>query len=62
MLCFLAAAIVGAVWLIVWQFMVYDTPNTHPRISHQEQNYIEISVKHNMENEHKEVTTKISYN
>jgi ACS family sodium-dependent inorganic phosphate cotransporter-like MFS transporter 5 len=30
----------GVVWFVVWLFLVYDTPASHPYISIQEKNYI----------------------
>lgn len=42
---------VGLVWFILWVFLMYDSPNTHPRISERERLYITSSLK-------KEVTYK----
>ncbi|XP_077519278.1 sialin-like isoform X2 [Amblyomma americanum] len=30
----------GVVWFIAWCFLVYDTPSQHPRISHEELDFI----------------------
>jgi len=30
----------GVLWSILWLFLVYDTPNQHPRIATVEQEYI----------------------
>lgn len=35
----------GLVWCFFWFTLVYNTPATHPRISHDERNYIEYSLK-----------------
>jgi len=34
----------GLVWFLLWMFIVSDTPAQHPRISAEEQNYIETSL------------------
>ena len=34
----------GIVWSMFWSFLVYDTPNDHPRISNEERNYINANV------------------
>jgi len=34
---------IGVVWSVMWIFLVYDRPSSHPRISPQERNYIETS-------------------
>ncbi|XP_037542953.1 sialin [Nematolebias whitei] len=39
---------VGLVWFILWAFLVFDSPNTHPRISEQERLYITNSLKHEL--------------
>ncbi|KAM6922920.1 sialin [Lycodopsis pacificus] len=36
---------VGLVWFVFWSFLVFDSPNTHPRISEQERLYITGSLK-----------------
>lgn len=36
---------VGLVWFVLWVFLVFDSPNTHPRISEQERLYITNSLK-----------------
>lgn len=30
----------GVLWYLAWQYLVYDTPEDHPRISQQEESYI----------------------
>ncbi|XP_015589665.1 sialin [Cephus cinctus] len=35
---------IGAIWCIVWYFLAFDTPSTHPRISQQELRYIQGSL------------------
>uniref|UniRef100_A0A8C6L641 Sialin n=1 Tax=Nothobranchius furzeri TaxID=105023 RepID=A0A8C6L641_NOTFU len=36
---------VGLVWFVLWAFLVFDSPNTHPRISELERLYINTSLK-----------------
>ncbi|ALC41063.1 NaPi-T, partial [Drosophila busckii] len=36
--------IVGTLWYIAWQFLVYNSPAEHPRIAQYEQRYIEKSL------------------
>jgi len=35
------AGVLGVVWAIMWFFLVYNSPATHPRISAEEREYIE---------------------
>ncbi|XP_063236032.1 sialin-like isoform X1 [Bacillus rossius redtenbacheri] len=35
---------IGVVWFIPWLFLVYDSPQQHPRISPEERDYIEKSI------------------
>lgn len=37
--------ILGIIWCFFWWWFVFDTPETHPRISHDERMYIEKSLK-----------------
>ena len=45
--------VLGLLWFLVWSFLVYDGPELHPRISHQEKlflqvgRYLKISGYHN---------------
>uniref|UniRef100_A0AAX7SZG8 Sialin n=1 Tax=Astatotilapia calliptera TaxID=8154 RepID=A0AAX7SZG8_ASTCA len=39
---------VGLVWFVLWAFFVFDSPNTHPRISEQERLYITSSLKNEL--------------
>lgn len=39
---------VGLVWFVLWAFLVFDSPNTHPRISEQERLYITSSLKNEL--------------
>lgn len=44
--CFVVCSgAVGLVWFVLWAFFVFDSPNTHPRISEQERLYITSSLK-----------------
>jgi len=36
--------VVGVIWAIMWFFLVYNTPATHPRISAEERDYIETAL------------------
>ena len=40
----LHAGAVGMVWAVMWFFLVYNSPATHPRISIEEREYIEKSL------------------
>ena len=33
--------VIGIIWAIMWFFLVYNSPATHPRISPEEREYIE---------------------
>lgn len=39
---------VGLVWFILWALLVFDSPNTHPRISEEERLYITSSLKNEL--------------
>ncbi len=43
-LAFYIPGLMGVVWFIVWVFLVYDSPQTHPRISDDEKEYIITSI------------------
>lgn len=36
--------IFGTLWYVAWLYFVYDKPASHPRISHEEREYIETSL------------------
>ncbi|CAJ1066712.1 sialin [Xyrichtys novacula] len=36
---------VGLVWFVLWSFLVFNSPSTHPWISDREQNYITASLR-----------------
>ncbi|XP_034464146.1 sialin isoform X2 [Hippoglossus hippoglossus] len=38
----------GLVWFILWAFLAFDSPNTHPRISERERLYITNSLKNEL--------------
>lgn len=44
-LAFYIFGVLGIIWFIFWLCLVYDTPNSHPRISPAERTYIERAVK-----------------
>ena len=33
---------VGVLWFIVWSLLVFDGPDVHPRISHDEREYLQV--------------------
>lgn len=35
----------GLIWFVLWAFLVFNSPSTHPRISEQERLYITSSLK-----------------
>ncbi|KAF0027708.1 hypothetical protein F2P81_020449 [Scophthalmus maximus] len=39
---------VGVVWFVFWALFVFDSPNTHPRISERERLYITSSLKNEL--------------
>ncbi|KAL1464582.1 hypothetical protein WDU94_004213 [Cyamophila willieti] len=41
---FYFTGLTGLVWSILWFFLVFETPATHPRISAEEREYIESSI------------------
>ncbi len=36
---------IGVIWFVLWLYLGYDSPATHPRISDKERKYIESSIK-----------------
>nr|CAI5846476.1 unnamed protein product [Callosobruchus analis] len=43
-LSFYIFGVAGIIWFILWMFLVYDTPSTHPRINPQEKAFILASI------------------
>lgn len=43
---------VGVVWFVFWALFVFDSPNTHPRISERERLYITSSLKNEVTKNH----------
>lgn len=41
---FYVFGLVGTIWSILFLFVVYEDPNTHPSITEQEKKYINLSV------------------
>ncbi|KAF6725584.1 Sialin [Oryzias melastigma] len=39
---------IGLVWFVLWAFFVFDSPNTHPRISDRERLYITSSLRNEL--------------
>ena len=44
-LCGNVVGLAGVVWFFAWLLLAFDTPASHPRISSEEQNYIESTIK-----------------
>lgn len=42
--------VVGTLWFIAWQFLVFDSPAQHPRIAQYELRYIEKSLGASVQN------------
>ena len=42
---FVLLGTLGILWFIVWLFVVFDNPSSHPRISYAEKKYIESNLK-----------------
>lgn len=41
---FMAPGGIACIWLAFWFYVVYDTPEVHPRISTSEKEFIEASI------------------
>ena len=41
---FYVFGVLGCVWFVFWTFLVFNTPQTHPRISSEELHYIETNI------------------
>ena len=50
MVCGYIAGILGILWFLVWIFLAYSTPATHPRISRKEREYIQSSIGESAKN------------
>lgn len=50
--------IAGVVWFVAWIFLAFDTPASHPRISLEEQHYIESTIETELLS--KKSTSKVS--
>ena len=35
---------IGIAWFLVWAALVYDSPDTHPRISQKEKEFLQVKV------------------
>ncbi|XP_034942652.1 vesicular glutamate transporter 3-like isoform X2 [Chelonus insularis] len=46
----------GIIWYILWLFLVYDTPQQHPRISEKEKNYILDNLGTSVDHEYQETS------
>lgn len=47
-MAFYVCGIIGTIWYIAWYFMVFDSPQQHPRISQKEKDYIVESLGKNV--------------
>jgi len=58
--CYFTAIVgaIGVIWSILWFFLVYNSPATHPRISAEERQYIEKALNKSVQ--HKVVTSTSS--
>lgn len=43
-LCFYLFGGLGVLWFVAWMFLIYDTPQKHPRICAKEVEYITNSI------------------
>ncbi|KAJ8972635.1 hypothetical protein NQ314_000091 [Rhamnusium bicolor] len=43
-LSFYLFGIIGIIWFVLWMFLIYDTPTSHPRIDRQEKAFILASI------------------
>jgi len=50
MVCGCISGILGILWFLVWIFLAYSTPATHPRISRKEREYIQSSIGESAKN------------
>ena len=37
---FYVSGVLGLTWCVAWWLLVFDTPDSHPRISHEEKEYL----------------------
>ena len=44
-LLFFISGSLGVFWFVLWLYLGFDSPATHPRISEQERKYIETSIE-----------------
>ncbi|EFN73550.1 Vesicular glutamate transporter 1 [Camponotus floridanus] len=55
---FHVTSLLGVIWYCLWQFLVYDSPQQHPRISDNEKNYIMDSISKSVDEEKTEIPWK----
>ena len=41
---FYVSGVLALIWFIAWWFFMFDTPEQHPRISHDEKQYLRESL------------------
>jgi len=49
--------IFGIIWFVAWLIVVFSTPAGHPRISPEEQHYIESSIESQIDDNHSKKVT-----
>lgn len=50
-LVFYVNGVLGTIWFVAWCFLVYDSPQEHPRLSASEKEYIISCLKENVSSE-----------
>jgi len=51
--------VAGIVWYVVWLLLIFNTPADHPRISPEEQHYIETTIKEEIQSKQDGISTKV---
>ena len=49
----------GIIWYMVWLLLVFNTPADHPRISLQEQSYIETAINEEIKSKQDDLSVKV---
>lgn len=55
---FHVTSLLGVIWYCLWRFLVYDSPQQHPRISDNEKNYIMENISKSVDEEKTEIPWK----
>ena len=56
MCIYIHVGVVGIIWYLAWLLLVFNTPADHPRISPEEQYYIETAIE---EEKKDNISTKV---